>query len=188
MQATEGKIGRVFILRLEDGDTIPGCIEEFALKNGVRNGYVNFTAGIKTGNIQSSFNQNTEKQAASLNITLSEPHEGTAQGFISRNTQDKPILHIHGTCGRDGQTVSGCLTNSAEINVYGEVIVYEILDAVCSRITDKTTGMQLLKVGTTTEQEEQQHPATTTISGQSSTINLNDGYSHIIHLFNSTLN
>jgi predicted DNA-binding protein with PD1-like motif len=31
MKASEGKIGRVFILRLEDGDVVPGAIEKFAV-------------------------------------------------------------------------------------------------------------------------------------------------------------
>jgi uncharacterized protein len=36
MKATEGRIGRVFIIRLEDGDIVPGCIEKFVkvLKHG----------------------------------------------------------------------------------------------------------------------------------------------------------
>lgn len=35
MKATCGQIGRVFIIRLEDGDKIPGDIERFAEENGV---------------------------------------------------------------------------------------------------------------------------------------------------------
>ncbi|KDR94128.1 hypothetical protein SAMN02745945_00812 [Peptoclostridium litorale DSM 5388] len=35
MKATEGKLGRVFVIRLEEGDILPDCIEEFAsVKNG----------------------------------------------------------------------------------------------------------------------------------------------------------
>ncbi|MCC8180368.1 MAG: hypothetical protein LIP23_05595 [Planctomycetes bacterium] len=35
MKASEGKIGRVFMLRLEDGDKIPQAIEQFAVENGI---------------------------------------------------------------------------------------------------------------------------------------------------------
>jgi len=34
MKACEGKIGRVFVVRLEDGDVVPECIERFARKKG----------------------------------------------------------------------------------------------------------------------------------------------------------
>ncbi len=30
MKACEGRIGRVFIIELEDGDVVPECIEQFA--------------------------------------------------------------------------------------------------------------------------------------------------------------
>jgi predicted DNA-binding protein with PD1-like motif len=32
MQASEGRLGRVFVLRLEDGDAIPDCIDDFVLE------------------------------------------------------------------------------------------------------------------------------------------------------------
>ena len=35
MKACEGRIGRVFVIRLEDGDVVPECIERFAEENGV---------------------------------------------------------------------------------------------------------------------------------------------------------
>ena len=35
MKACEGRIGRVFVIRLEDGDVVPHCIERFAEENGV---------------------------------------------------------------------------------------------------------------------------------------------------------
>ncbi|TEU03833.1 DUF296 domain-containing protein, partial [Candidatus Aerophobetes bacterium] len=38
MKYSEGKIGRVFVIRLEDGDTMPGVIESFAQENNVRRG------------------------------------------------------------------------------------------------------------------------------------------------------
>lgn len=51
MQTTEGKKGRVFIIRLEDGDMLPACLEEFAQKKGVKNGFVLLVGGIGGGQI-----------------------------------------------------------------------------------------------------------------------------------------
>jgi predicted DNA-binding protein with PD1-like motif len=39
MKAAEGKIGRVFVFRLEDGDVVPRCIEEFAAQNNISVGH-----------------------------------------------------------------------------------------------------------------------------------------------------
>ena len=38
MKATEGHVGRVYVIRLEDGDVVPECIERFAEEEGVRVG------------------------------------------------------------------------------------------------------------------------------------------------------
>ena len=40
MKASEGRIGRVFMVRLEDGDELPGCLESFAAEKGIKHGQV----------------------------------------------------------------------------------------------------------------------------------------------------
>ena len=40
MKACEGKTGRVFVIRLEDDDVIPECIEHFAAQKGISAGHV----------------------------------------------------------------------------------------------------------------------------------------------------
>ena len=45
MKASEGELGRVFILRLEDGDRLPDCLEAFAAEKGVAAGHVILVGG-----------------------------------------------------------------------------------------------------------------------------------------------
>jgi len=49
MKACEGQVGRVFVLRLEDGDIVPTCIERFAEENKVFAGHVTLIGGIGGG-------------------------------------------------------------------------------------------------------------------------------------------
>jgi predicted DNA-binding protein with PD1-like motif len=51
MRASEGELGRVFILRLEDGDRLPDCLEAFAAKKGVSAGHVILVGGIGSGEV-----------------------------------------------------------------------------------------------------------------------------------------
>ncbi len=187
MKATEGKIGRVFILRLEDNDKLPDCIEEFAKDNDITNAYVSFIAGIKTGKIVTGPKDPAARPVETLNVDISDTHESAAVGIIARDTDDNPILHIHGFLGRDGNTVSGCLRNGVDVWVTGEAIIYEILDATCVRVIDQETGFKLLNVGERSAAATV--PAADAVSpAHMAKIDLNDGYSHIIHLFNSSLN
>jgi predicted DNA-binding protein with PD1-like motif len=51
MKACEGKIGRVFVIRLEDGDVVPECIERFAKKKRVSMGQAILVGGIGSGDV-----------------------------------------------------------------------------------------------------------------------------------------
>lgn len=44
MNASEGKIGRVFLLRIENDENGPEVIERFAVENGIHAGYVQIMA------------------------------------------------------------------------------------------------------------------------------------------------
>ena len=51
MKSSEGQVGRVFVIRLEDGDTVPDCIERFAEENGVMLGQAILVGGIGGGEV-----------------------------------------------------------------------------------------------------------------------------------------
>jgi len=53
MKATEARVGRVFVLRLDDGDVIPDCIEQFAVAQKVRVGQVLLLGGVGGGSVVS---------------------------------------------------------------------------------------------------------------------------------------
>ena len=51
MKASEGRLGRVFVIRLEDGDSIPACIEGFAEEKRISAGQVILIGGIDDGQV-----------------------------------------------------------------------------------------------------------------------------------------
>ncbi|MBA7706938.1 hypothetical protein ES703_115797 [subsurface metagenome] len=51
MKASEGKIGRVFVVRLEDGDVLPDCLQKFATENSIKCGHVILVGGIGEGQV-----------------------------------------------------------------------------------------------------------------------------------------
>jgi ribosome biogenesis GTPase / thiamine phosphate phosphatase len=63
LKAAEGKIGRVYIIRLEDGDVIPTCLEEFAKENKIAVGLVTLIGGIGSGEIVTGPYSSDERRA-----------------------------------------------------------------------------------------------------------------------------
>ena len=95
MKACEGKIGRVFVLRLEDGDLIPDCIERFAEKNGIFVGHVILIGGIGSGEIVTGSRRADEMPPEPILWPVNGTHEVAGIGVLAPGEDRKPVLHIH---------------------------------------------------------------------------------------------
>jgi predicted DNA-binding protein with PD1-like motif len=149
MKACQGRIGRVFVIRLEDGDVVPECIERFAEENGVSVGQAILAGGIGSGDVVVSPRRSEEKRPEPMLLPIDGAHEVVGVGVLAPGEDGKPVLHIHVTPGRAGQTLTGCLWQGVTIWLVGEVILYEILGAKVVRIQDKQSGFVLLEPGST---------------------------------------
>ena len=148
MKATEGRIGRVFVLRLEDGDRIPECIEKFAREKEIEIGHVVFIGGVGSGDIITGPYKTEEHPPNPIKLPIDGAHEVVATGLIVPESEGAPVLHIHGALGRTGQTVTGCLRKGVSVWLVGEVVIYEILGADAKRLYDQKSGFTLLEVDT----------------------------------------
>ena len=146
MKSAEGRMGRVFVLRLEDEDIIPQCIEQFATEKGIAAGHVVLLGGVNKGNVVVGPKSSTEKPPCKMLLPIDEAHEIVASGIIAPDENGMPILHIHGALGRSGHTMTGCLREGVSVWLVCEVIIYEILDADINRVLDKDSGFVLLNI------------------------------------------
>ena len=149
MKACEGKIGRVFVIRLEHGDVVPEAIERFAEEKGVSVGHVILLGGIGDGEIVVGPRRSEERPPQPMLLPIDGAHEVAGVGVLAPGEDGKPILHIHAALGRSGQTVTGCLRPGVRTWLVGEVIVYEVLGANVARVMDQESGFALLEPGAT---------------------------------------
>ena len=146
MKASEGKIGRVFVLRLEDGDTVPDCIEKFAAEKGIKVGHVVLIGGIGGGEVVAGPRSSSEMPPDPLRLPIDGAHEVEGLGIIAPDKDGKPKLHIHASLGRAGRTLTGCLRYGAKTWLVGEAIIYEITGTKARRLPDKASGFDLMEV------------------------------------------
>ena len=147
MKASEGKLGRVFVIRLEDGDIVPSCIERFAAENNVSVGHVVLLGGIGAGEVVVGPRKSDEMPPDPMLLPIDGVHEVAAVGVLAPNEEGTPVLHIHGALGRSGKTTAGCLRAGVRTWLLAEAILYEILNAQVVRQKDDKTGFALLEVG-----------------------------------------
>jgi len=148
MKACEGRIGRVFVIRLEDGDVVPECIERFAEEKRVSVGQAILVGGIGGGDVVVGPRRSEERPPEPMLLPIDDAHEVVGVGVLAPSEDGKPVLHIHAALGRAGQTMAGCLRHGVTTWLVGEVILYEILGTKVVRIQDKQSGFELLEPGT----------------------------------------
>jgi predicted DNA-binding protein with PD1-like motif len=147
MKASEGKIGRVFVLRLEDGDIVPECIERFAAEKGISVGHVVLVGGIGSGQLVVGPRDSKKMPPEPMLLPIDGAHEVVGVGILAPNEEGKTVLHIHAALGRSGQTMTGCLRMGVSTWLIGEAIIYEITDAKARRVKDKESGFELMEMG-----------------------------------------
>jgi uncharacterized protein len=146
MKSSEGKIGRVFVLRLEDGDVIPACIESFALEKAIKVGHVVLIGGLGGGQVVVGPRKNDEMPPDPMLLPIDGAHEVEGLGIIAPDKDGKPKLHIHASLGRAGRTLTGCLRYGAQTWLVGEAIIYEITGTKARRLPDKASGFDLMEM------------------------------------------
>ena len=146
MKAVEGKIGRIFIMRLDGGDTVPDCIENFAREKGITVGHVVLVGGIGSGEVVTGPRYSDQMPPDPILLPVDGAHEVLASGIIAPDENGSPVLHIHGALGRSGSTLTGCLRPGVTTWLVGEVVLYEILGVDAKRVMDERSGFALLNV------------------------------------------
>lgn len=144
MKAAEGKLGRIFVLRLEDGDLIPDCIEKFAGEKGLQGALCAFVGGIGQGTLVVGPEDGDASPIVPMLERFAGVHEAAAVGTIFPDEQGNPRLHMHAALGRAGQTRTACVRTGIDVWKIGEVVILEILDPGMVRRLDETTGFQVL--------------------------------------------
>ncbi|MFC1988208.1 PPC domain-containing DNA-binding protein [Chloroflexota bacterium] len=146
MKSCEGHIGRGFVVRLEDGDIVPACLERFAEEKSIKVGHVILIGGIGGGEMVVGPRKSDERPPEPMLLPVDGAHEVVGVGIIAPAKDGKPVLHIHASLGRSGQTITGCLRPGVKTWLVGEAIIYEIVGTDCARLPDKKSGLDLMEM------------------------------------------
>ena len=142
MKVSQGSLGRVFIVRLEDGDRLPEALENLAKQKNINAASVILLGGIGKGTVVVG-PESPAIPPKPMTADLDGVHEIAAVGTIFANDAGQPILHLHAALGRDGRTITGCTRTGVEVWLIAEAIITEITDTTAHRVLDQ--GLELLE-------------------------------------------
>jgi uncharacterized protein len=147
MRYSEAALGRVFVLRLEDGDPLNATLETFAREQRIGRG-VAFYVGGGAGGTSLVVGPDASRSDAIVPLlhTLTGAHETFAVGTLFPNEAGEPTLHMHAACGREGGATIGCARAGLETWLIGEVVLIEITGTTALRRLDPASGFELLEL------------------------------------------
>lgn len=147
MKYSSAQLGRVLVVRLEDGDVVHECIEEAARAEGVARAAVILVGGAAGGSrVVVGPEDGAVRPVVPMERLLHDVHEAAGAGTIFPDESGRPVLHLHAAFGRDDRVTAGCIRNGVKVWVVAEAIVIELLGNEATRRVDPATGFELLDV------------------------------------------
>ncbi|MBI5585719.1 MAG: DNA-binding protein [Deltaproteobacteria bacterium] len=145
MRYSTARMGRVFIIRLEDGEILHETIERFAAEQGIRAAALIAVGGADEGSrLVVGPAEGRAVPVNPLTQVLPGVHEITGNGTLFPDEDGQPVLHMHLACGREEATVTGCVRTGVKIWQIGEVILFELNETAAIRKIDPQLGFKLL--------------------------------------------
>lgn len=146
MKYSEAKQGRIFVIRLEDGDIVHDEIERFASEKSIVAASLIIVGGADQ---KSKFVVGPEEgrrtPVVPMEHVLDEVHEIAGVGTLFPDDEGNPVLHMHMACGRKSATITGCIREGVRVWHVMEVILFELADTTGVRTHDSETGFKLLQ-------------------------------------------
>jgi predicted DNA-binding protein with PD1-like motif len=146
MKYSEANQGRIFILRLEDGEILHETVEAVALEHSIAAAAVIAVGGADEGSkLVVGPKHGRSEVIMPMEHILDDVHEIAGVGTIFPGKDNKPVLHMHIAGGRNGRAVAGCVRRGVRVWQVLEVILFELVDSSARRVLDKQLGFELLE-------------------------------------------
>ncbi len=146
MKYSEARQGRVFVIRLEDGEIVHKVIEQFVKDHAIQRAVLFAVGGADKGSrLVVGPEESRSNPVNPMTRELYDAHEITGSGTLFPDDKGNPILHMHIACGREENTVTGCIRNGVKVWQVMEIILTELLENQATRQYDANTGFKLLE-------------------------------------------
>lgn len=142
MKYSQGKTGRIFVARVEDGDDLLSELKQLAQKEKVEAGILYVIGALK----EASLVVGPEKCAlppVPVWRKFDDCREIVGIGTLFWD-QEEPVIHLHGTLGRGDTTLMGCVRGECEVYLVVEVILLEFTGTRAGKEFEEASGLKML--------------------------------------------
>ena len=146
MRYSMAQPGRIFVLRLEDGEIVHEVIERFAVEQQIKAASLVIVGGADDGSrLVVGPAEDRGLPLSPMKLQLEHAHEVTGTGTLFRDEEGTPLLHMHMACGREKETITGCIREGVRVWHVMEVIIHELTGSTARRLVEEPLGLKLLR-------------------------------------------
>ncbi|MCW4000878.1 MAG: DNA-binding protein [Candidatus Bathyarchaeota archaeon] len=146
MDYTEATLGRIFILRLHQGERIHEVIEKFASDKQIQSALCFFLGGAEDQSKVVVGPKDGKAMPPQAMVTLLRGvHEGVGVGTLFRDESGAAKLHMHASFGRNDNAITGCVRMGVDVWQIGEVVILELAGGSARREKNTQTGFEFLE-------------------------------------------
>ncbi len=146
MKYAQARQGRVFILRLEDGEVVHAVIEKFAQDHAIQAAALIILGGADAGSrlvVGPELDRGLPLKP--MEQILENVHEVAGTGTLFQDESGRPLIHMHMACGRKDQTTTGCIRQGVKVWHIMEVILFELVGTEARRREEAPLGLKFLQ-------------------------------------------
>ncbi|MFA5332019.1 MAG: PPC domain-containing DNA-binding protein [Methanoregula sp.] len=142
MQYSEGRIGRGFVVRIDDGEDFLATVTDFVTKKEIRTGTILFLGALREARMVTGPEEPVYPPDPHF-VMFDDGWEMVGIGSICSGKDGSPALHFHASVGKAGHALAGCLRESATVYIVAEAIILEIAGPDIRRMFDEKTKVNL---------------------------------------------
>jgi predicted DNA-binding protein with PD1-like motif len=145
MQYTEGQLGRVFVVRIDDGEDMLLSLRQFIIDKNIQAGSIHFLGALMSGRMVTGPEEPVIPPVPHF-VMFEGGWELFGVGTIYPG-EGGPHIHYHASVGRSGHALTGCLREKAITYLIIEVVIMEFTGLSARREFDEKMQLHLPTLG-----------------------------------------
>jgi len=131
MDYRKGSIGRVFVVRFDEGDLFLDGLLEIITNEKITNGWFHVLGGLREADVVIGPREPVmPPEPVWSEVRGARETIGTGSIFWDGN---EPKIHLHAALGNHGETLTACVRKGTKVYLVLEVVIFEIAGIQASR-------------------------------------------------------
>jgi Predicted DNA-binding protein with PD1-like DNA-binding motif len=142
MQYSEGHMGRIFMIRIDDGEDLLASMDHFIVTHKIKAGMILILGALREGRLVTGPEEPLIPPVPHYE-SVGGGWEIFGVGTIYREADGKPSVHYHASVGRGTEVLTGCLREKASTYLIVEAVLMEFTGIYGKRLEDPASGLHM---------------------------------------------